>query len=122
MFPAFARFAIRFRRPVVVVAVLLVPLLAWFGGNVFADLKPGGFDAAVDPSVITVLNYFDTPAPQLLSDDGRSTIVVISLRGNDEQKIAAVKRLEPKMRVPGVDVKFGGISPAFKALNDTAES
>src|SRR5579871_893419 len=91
-------------------------------GLIPLTVRPVLHGAALDRSVVRVLDYFDVQSSELLSNDGRSTLVVFSLRGSDEAKIAAVKRLEPQLHVKGLDVKFGGISPAFQALNDTAES
>ncbi|MHB8577921.1 MAG: MMPL family transporter, partial [Dehalococcoidia bacterium] len=172
MFVGFARCTIRYRGLVLGAALLLTPVLALYGGGVFGDLKPGGFDdsssqsfhtdkallaaglaedadlialytvhsgratdpllsikvrtalhrAALDRSVVRILNYYDIGAAQLISNDGLSTFIVISMRGSDQAKIDALKRLEPELQVPGLSVKFGGISPVFQALNDTTES
>src|SRR5205085_5431200 len=47
MFAGLARFAFRYRWPVLVTFVVLLPIAAFVGSGVFKALKPGGYD---DPS------------------------------------------------------------------------
>ncbi|MGH2602726.1 MAG: MMPL family transporter, partial [Dehalococcoidia bacterium] len=56
-----------------------------------------------------------------VSPDNRRTFAVISLRGNEKEKIEALERLERLLRVDGIETQFGGEIPVFEALTETTE-
>ena len=74
--------------------------------------------AAQDPSVLGTMTTFHG-SDLLLSEDARTTFVVVSLRGDDQDRFDALPRLESLLAVDGMAVEFSGhtkIGAAARAL------
>src|SRR5579884_2198685 len=104
----------------------LVPLYTVPSGSVQDEAPRAAISAALDrvakdPSVERVLSFYNTGAAPLVSRDGTRTFAVITLRGDDKQKIDAIDHLEPLLTADGVTVQYGGAIPVFKAFTKTAE-
>jgi uncharacterized membrane protein YdfJ with MMPL/SSD domain len=65
-----------------------------------------------DEGVGTVTTYYDTGLESLVSRDGRSTVVIIDLRGQAAEAIATLSRIEPILRDTGARLQIGGLVPA----------
>jgi trehalose monomycolate/heme transporter len=78
--------------------------------------------AAADPAVARVSSFYSTNAPQFVSRDGTRTFAVLSLRGDDDEKEQAAKRIEPLLRADGLGVQFGGFVAVGTAINHAVES
>ena len=74
-----------------------------------------------DPQVQSVVSYYTTGAPWLVSKDKSRTFVVIGLSGDDVAKAEAAERLKPMLRAEGMDTTFGGYTQVFRAVNATIE-
>ncbi|MER7332472.1 MULTISPECIES: MMPL family transporter [unclassified Micromonospora] len=61
------------------------------------------------PEVTSVVTWYDTQAPTLLSNDRRATYALVQLRAADEDaKTAAYEDLRPALTAPGVRTEVGG--------------
>ncbi|MER5333978.1 MMPL family transporter [Micromonospora sp. NPDC002717] len=61
------------------------------------------------PEVTSVVTWYDTQAPALLSTDRRATYALVQLRAADEDgKTAAYEDLRPALTTPGVRTEVGG--------------
>ncbi len=74
-----------------------------------------------DAGVIHLVDYYQTGARQLLSKDGRSTAVIMTLRGDDQEKTDWVAAHEKDFAAPGMKLQTGGITPVNTALNAVLE-
>lgn len=87
----------------------------------WAALVPALTRAEEDPSVEKVVSFFTTGAPWLLSKDRTSTVVLITLRGSDLEKVAASQRLLGVLSAEGFALTRGGYAPVFDAITSTVE-
>ncbi len=87
----------------------------------WAALVPALARAEQDPSVEKVVSFFSTGAPWLLSKDRTATVALVSLRGNDLEKVAASQRLQSVMAAEGFTLVRGGYAPVFDAITTTVE-
>ena len=74
-----------------------------------------------DPQVVRIIDYHQTGAKQLLSKDGRRSLVVVSLRGDEQQKADWFHAREKDFVVDGLVVQPAGITPFNEALNGVLE-
>jgi trehalose monomycolate/heme transporter len=170
MLAVIARFSIRHRRAILVVAALLLPVMLWVSRGVFPMLRAGGFEdpareswrvherfltemnlGAADilaiytsthgetvddvevlsavlpiaeslkthPDVVSVLSYYDTGASSFVNQARTASFLLISLRGDDQSRAEAAKRLEPLLAVAAdapVTLEVGGITVVNHAL------
>jgi len=75
----------------------------------YAAAVLGTLQALPREQVERVTTYFDTRAPQLVSEDRRSTYAVLQVRGEDEDaRDAAYEVIRDDLDAPGLDVAVGG--------------
>lgn len=78
-----------------------------------------------DPALVRVMSTYETGAPQLISRDRQKTFVLISLRGDDQDKSRAFDRMKPLLTpddtTGNITIQFAGITPVNQALFRTIE-
>jgi RND superfamily putative drug exporter len=76
------------------------------------------------PEVASVVSYFDTNAPSLMSTDRRATYAAIRLRDGDlDAKAADLEAIRPALAAPGgVTTEVGGLIAFFDDANRQIES
>jgi len=89
-----------------------------------------GFRTAVETAVAAVppgtteqvVTWWDTGAPDLVSDDGHATQVVISLAGeSQEERLESWDELEPTLRADGVRTDLAGAFAVYGDVNHITE-
>lgn len=65
-----------------------------------------------------VVTYFGTGAPQLASEDGRSTYAVLTLAGNADEREAGLALIEDALRAPGLEVRIGGATTIDRDIDE----
>jgi uncharacterized membrane protein YdfJ with MMPL/SSD domain len=71
-------------------------------------------EARSRPQIATIIDYYTSPSPALISSDRHETYAVIKLRaGTDDQKLADYTAVKSALRAGGgaVQTGFGGIQP-----------
>jgi trehalose monomycolate/heme transporter len=68
-----------------------------------------------DPSVVSLVTWYTTQAPQLITKDKTRTFLMITLRGDDQDRAEAMDRLRPLLEAPPMTVQLGGIIPVNSA-------
>jgi trehalose monomycolate/heme transporter len=71
-------------------------------------------DDVVEESV----TFFGTGAPQLVSDDRRSTYAVLTLAGDGDQRTAGLEQIEDDLSAPGLETQIGGGTTLNRDIND----
>jgi uncharacterized membrane protein YdfJ with MMPL/SSD domain len=71
-------------------------------------------DEVVEESV----TFFGTGAPQLVSDDRRSTYAVLTLAGDGDQRTAGLEQIEDDLSAPGLETQIGGGTTLNRDIND----
>jgi uncharacterized membrane protein YdfJ with MMPL/SSD domain len=62
------------------------------------------------PEVASVVSWYDTGSPALVSTDGLATYAIVQLVGEDEDsKLESLRQVESLLSVPGVDTTVGGL-------------
>lgn len=79
-----------------------------------------------DPDVVRVASFYDTGAAAFVSIDKQTTLVILSIGGDDETKSRAFRRLQPVAdeavaAVAGMSVQYAGLAPVNNALYATIE-
>lgn len=79
-----------------------------------------------DPMVVRATSYFDAGVAAFVSQDKKTTLVIVSIGGDDETKTQVFRRLQPTIdaaiaAVPGLSVQYAGIAPVNSALYSTIE-
>lgn len=75
------------------------------------------------PEVDSVVSYYDTRAPNLVSTDRHATYAAIQLRADEEnQKLDALEAVTPALSAPGVRTEVGGLIPFLRDANHQVES
>jgi RND superfamily putative drug exporter len=76
---------------------------------------------ATDPDVAAVRTPFDRrPAPQLVSKDGRSALILAHFLQTDEGKLEdAAERIPPRLSSRELDLSVGGLAISFHDVNKT---
>lgn len=77
---------------------------------------------ALDPSVRSSINYFDTGATQLVSKDRRETLVPIVLEGEGPEWGAAYLRLKESLKSTDLRIRLGGAAAVTKEINGQIKS
>src|SRR6266536_1614299 len=127
-----ARWLLRRRVLVLVVALAAVGLAGVFGAGAVAKLRSGGFEdptasstraAAAERDVGEVQSYWTTKAPALRSADGRQALVLARMAGDDD---ATQKRAEQLATTFEGDrgsmrVRVGGQARVFGQVSDQVE-
>jgi RND superfamily putative drug exporter len=82
--------------------------------STLADLPEG--------TTTQVLTWYDTPSPGLLSRDGHSTQVVISLAGEtQDDHLESFKEIEDDLRADGLETDLAGTFAIFSDVNERTE-
>jgi len=79
-----------------------------------------------DPDVVRAASFYDTGAAAFVSVDRQTTLVILSIGGDDETKSRVFRRLQPVAdeavaAVPGMSVQYAGLAPVNNALYATIE-
>ena len=74
--------------------------------------------ALPDDVVEESVTFFGTGAPQLVSDDRRSTYAVLTLAGDDDQRTAGLEQIEDDLSAPGMETQIGGGTTLNRDIND----
>jgi uncharacterized membrane protein YdfJ with MMPL/SSD domain len=72
-----------------------------------------------DPAVQRAVSYYETPAPNLVSKDRRSTFVPVFLKPDTDEEAVAERLMEKLADEPGV--RLGGAAPADVDVGEQAE-
>lgn len=72
-----------------------------------------------DPGVGAIQSVYNSDAPQFISDDRRSTFLMIDLLGDEQQKIDTYLRLRPQLEIDDLAVGFAGLIPANNSIFET---
>ena len=88
----------------------------------FRNAVTGALTAArARPEVSSVVSYYATPVPQLVSTDGHRTYAVVKLRaGGDDSKLADFRAVRSAFVADpgsGVTTLFGGVRPFYDDAN-----
>jgi len=71
------------------------------------------------PEVASVVSYYDTQSPALVSHDRHATYAMIQLKGTDpDEKTTAYETIEPSLDAPGITTRKGGTVPFFHEANE----
>lgn len=71
--------------------------------------------------VAEIVSYYDTQAPELVSENRRATYATVSLSGASEsERRESFKAIEEDLHAPGVDTHVGGHVPLFQVSEDMA--
>ena len=75
-----------------------------------------------DPDVLGVTSYYDTSLDSFVSRDGRRSLVLLSMVGDDAHKVQVYRRLEPLLRHTGdeLSLEIGGNAAAANLAQETA--
>jgi uncharacterized membrane protein YdfJ with MMPL/SSD domain len=75
-------------------------------------------DALPDDVVEESVTFFGTGAPQLVSEDRRSTYAVLTLTGDEDARTEGLERIEDELAVPGLEIQLGGGTTINRDIND----
>jgi trehalose monomycolate/heme transporter len=78
----------------------------------------GTLDALPRDVVDRVTTYWDTQAPQLVSEDRRSTYAVLHLAGDEDARTDGLTRIEDSLDAPGLQTQVGGLTTINRDIND----
>ena len=72
-----------------------------------------------DPGVVSTASWYTTQAPQLITKDKTRTFVLIALKGDDQAKGEAARRLKPLLEAPPLELQMAGVIPVNAAVATT---
>ncbi len=72
-----------------------------------------------DPGVVSTASWYTTQAPQLINKDKTRTFVLIAVRGDDQAKIEAARRITPLLEAPPLVMQLGGVLPVNMGVATT---
>jgi uncharacterized membrane protein YdfJ with MMPL/SSD domain len=84
-----------------------------FAGSVAETLR-----ALPDDVVTRTITYWETGSPALVSDDRRSTYVVLTLAGDDVERIDGLETIEAELSAPGLQTLVGGITAVNRDIRE----
>lgn len=74
------------------------------------------------PMVASVVSWYDTQDPELISQDRRATYAAVNLTPQDEdQLLDAYRQVEPLLAAPGLETQVGGVVAFFEQSNQQTE-
>src|SRR5262245_40390280 len=75
-----------------------------------------------DEDVLGVTSFYDTSLASLVSRDGRTALVLLSMVGDDARKVQVFRRIEPVLRdtVPELSLEIGGNAAAAALAQEVA--
>lgn len=88
----------------------------------FQQAVTESLDALPDDVVEQATTFWATQAPQLVSEDRRSTYAVLALAGDLDQRAAGLDRIEDDLAADGLDVSVGGGIAINRDINDMVSS
>jgi uncharacterized membrane protein YdfJ with MMPL/SSD domain len=74
--------------------------------------------ALPDEVVEKAVTFFGTGAPQLVSEDRRSTYAVLTLAGDEDQRTEGLERIEDELSAPGLETRIGGGTTINRDINE----
>jgi RND superfamily putative drug exporter len=90
----------------------------------FAAAVTGALAAAKSrPEVSSVVDFFDTPLPALVSRDRHATYAIVKLRsGDDGRKLTDYRAVKAAFAAPGLTVQYGGLRSFYDDVNSRTKS
>jgi RND superfamily putative drug exporter len=64
------------------------------------------------------VTFFGTGAPQLVSEDRRSTYAVLTLAGDEDQRTDGLERIEDELAAPDLETQVGGNTTINRDINE----
>ena len=84
----------------------------------FASRVQAAVDAVPRDDLTRLDTYWSTHSPDFVSRDGHSTYVALQFKSSDDQdRVKALHRIEDRFEVPGLDVRFGGVTAMTEQVN-----
>ncbi|MFC4910245.1 MMPL family transporter [Actinomadura gamaensis] len=78
-------------------------------------------DAVPRTGVADLRTFWSTGDPAFVSRDRRATYVTVRFAsGDDQERVQALKRIEPAFSAPGTTVRFGGVTSMTEQVNARA--
>jgi RND superfamily putative drug exporter len=84
----------------------------------YADAVQRSLAALPDDVVEESVTFFGTGAPQLVSDDRRSTYAVLTLAGDEDQRTEGLGQIEDGFTAEGLETQVGGGTAINRDIND----
>jgi RND superfamily putative drug exporter len=88
----------------------------------FRNAVTGTLAALPDDVVDATVTWFDSGAPQLVSDDRRATYAVLTLAGDEDAREAGLEAIEEDLAAPGLDTAVGGGTTINRDVNEMVGS
>ncbi|GAA3160209.1 MMPL family transporter [Blastococcus jejuensis] len=88
----------------------------------FQEAVTESLDALPDDVVEQATTFWATQAPQLVSEDRRSTYAVLTLAGDDDQREAGLEEIQADLAADGLDVSVGGGVAINRDINEMVSS
>ncbi len=64
-----------------------------------------------DPGVLSHVSWYETGAPQLITKEKNRTFLLITLKGNDNDRYKTLERITPLLQAAPMTTQIGGIVP-----------
>lgn len=75
-------------------------------------------EVAARDEVSAVTSYFETDSAEFVSEDGHSTVALVSLSGDDDEERAdQFEDIRDELPAPGLDTELGGWAAIFSDIN-----
>jgi uncharacterized membrane protein YdfJ with MMPL/SSD domain len=84
----------------------------------YAEAVSASLQGLPDGVVEQAITFFDTGAPQLASEDGRSTYAALTLAGDEDQRDAGLQLIEDDLTAPGLETQIGGGTTINRDINE----
>ncbi|MCP2339096.1 MMPL family transporter [Actinomadura rupiterrae] len=79
-------------------------------------------DSVPRAGIADLRTYWSTGDPAFVSRDRRATYVTVRFTATkDDERVAALKRIEPSFAAPGAKVRFGGVTAMTEQVNARAQ-
>lgn len=103
-----------------VIAIFSSDELSALDTDFYDELEPVLEALAEDETVESVSSYFDSGLLSMISEDEKSTVVFIALRGDDSDKARALPKLHETLSAAPMTVRLGGPLAAESFAQETA--
>ncbi|MEZ4332117.1 MAG: MMPL family transporter [Myxococcota bacterium] len=103
-----------------VIAIFTSDSLSALDTDYYDEIEPVLEALAEDETVESVSSYFDSGLISMVSEDERSTVVFIALRGDDSDKARALPKLHETLSAAPMTVRLGGPLAAEAFAQETA--
>jgi uncharacterized membrane protein YdfJ with MMPL/SSD domain len=84
----------------------------------YAEAVRQSLAALPDDVVEESVTFFGTGAPQLVSEDRRSTYAVLTLVGDEDQRTDGLERIEDELVAAGLETRIGGGTTIDRDINE----